>query len=503
MKLSYNLYLKVLLVHCCMMVITSCNKFKLLDNEDSPGTDAGANLKSLSIRDYLMQDHSTDLTALNLYASAVQRAGLMDTLAKTDEYTAVFLTNPAVTQMLATIGYATVADAPPMILKNLIGDLIIRGKIKSTDLTVNETRKLQTISGNYIYYTRTASTTDQYVLYINQNATLGSSAALVRTQNLEFKNGVAQVTSQFTYYSLLDEKSDEPNPSGNTVTQKLMVAKDAYIRGGNGNNNANFNDAATIDLKAVSAADATVGRIGVMQYPLAKPTFGDKIGSARMYVYVYNTGLTAATTFSFSAHLGENKDWVETAITWNNAPTYSAAPMATIPVPGATVGWVSFDVTSAVTQLYAASSTYMNVFLKHNVDNFIKLRPREFSSGLYSSYILLTSPPQTLLKLGKVSPLAVPASRGSAVLATDNLQMTGTEDRNIIYTVKQAPAAGFLVKYGIPLAANATFSQADIARGAVKYLYGGTGNADKIVFQARDHNGGFYESDLNLEITIN
>jgi hypothetical protein len=348
MKLQHNLYLKALLVFCCMTVMVSCNKFKLLNNEDSTGHDAGANLKSLSIRDYLLQDHSNDLTSLNLFSAAVQRAGLMDTLAKTDEYTAVFLTNPAVTQMLATIGYASVAEAPPMILKNLIGDLIIRGKIKSTDLALNETRKAQTISGNFIYYTRTASTSDQYILYINQDATLGSSAALVRSQDLQFKNGVAQVTSQFTYYSLLDEKSDEPNPAGNTVTQKLMVAKDVYVRGGTGNNNANFNDAATIDLKAVSAADATVGRIGVMQYPLVKPVFGEKIGSARMYVYIYNTGLTATTTFSFSAYLGENKDWTESTITWNNAPTYSAVAIATVPVAGATVGWVSFDVTSAI-----------------------------------------------------------------------------------------------------------------------------------------------------------
>jgi len=503
MKLQHNLYLKALLVFCCTALMLSCNKFKLLKNEDSTGADAGANLKSLSMRDYLLEDHSTDYTQLDLFSAAVKRAGLLDTLAKTDDYTAVFLTNTAVTQMLATIGYATVADAPPMILKNLIGDLIIRGRIKSTDLALNETRKVQTISGNYIYYTRTASTSDQYILYINQNAALGSSAALVRSQDLEFKNGVAQVTAQFTYYSLLSDKSDDPNPAGNTVTQKLAVAKDVYVRGGTGNNTANFNDAATIDLKAVSAADATVGRIGVMQYPLTKPAFGDKIGSARMYVYIYNTGLTTATTFSFAAYLGENKDWTETTITWNNAPTYSAVAMATVPVPGATVGWVSFDVTSAVTQLYASNGTFINVFLKHNVDNFIKLRPREFSSGLYASYIMLTSPPLTLLKLGQVTPLAVTAAKASAVLSTDNLKMTGTEDRNIIYTVKQAPTAGFLVKYGIPMAANATFSQSDITKGAIKYLYGGTGNTDKIVFQARDQNGGYYATDLNLDITIN
>ncbi|WP_448633387.1 CBM96 family carbohydrate-binding protein [Pedobacter panaciterrae] len=286
------------------------------------------------------------------------------------------------------------------------------------------------------------------------------------------------------------------------ITQKINVAKDVYVRGGSGNSNANFNDVATIDLKAVSSADATVGRIGVMQYPLEKPSFGDKIGAAKMYVYVYTTGLTPATTFSFSAHLGENKDWAENAITWNNAPTYNSVPMSTLSIPGETVGWVSFDVTSAVSQLYANNETFINVFLKHNVDNFIKVRPREFSNGLYSSYITISSPPQTVLTLGKVSVLNVSALEQIAPLTLANLKMEGTTDHNITYSVKQVPTAGFLVKYGIPLAANASFSQADIAKGAIKYLYGGSGNTDKIIFEARDHNGGYFKSDISLDIAI-
>lgn len=489
---------------CCLFIlaIAGCSKFKLLNNEDSQGDPSGTDLKSQTIREYLLIDHSKDLTSLDLYAAAVTQAGLMDTLGKSDNYTAVFLSNAAVQQLLSTIGYATVKDVPAVILKNILGDLIFRGKLKSTDLAINESRKMQTINGNYIYFTRSATATDQYMLTINKDASLGSSSAVVRSQNLEFNNGIAQVTSQFTFYRLLDDVSDAANPAGNVLTQKLIVSKDVYIRAGTGNATANFNDAATIDLKAISAADATVGRVGLLQFPLDKTTFGTQIGSARMYVYIYNTGLTSATTFSFSAHLGENKDFTETTVTWNNAPTYNSVPVSTIPVPGAFVGWVSFDVTAPVSQLYANNGTFINMFVKHNVDNFIKLRPREFSSGLYSSYILVTSPPQTLLKLGQVSALSVSAASQSALLTLANLQMTGTEDRNITYTVKQVPAAGYLVKYGIPLSANASFSQSDIAKGAIRYLYGGTGTSDQIVFQARDNNGGYFAADLTLDVTI-
>ncbi|WP_432713809.1 DUF7594 domain-containing protein [Pedobacter sp.] len=498
-----NLYFRLLLV-CSLAVTTiSCGKFQLLKDTDSALVDAGTNLKTQTIRDFLIADHTSDHTTLDLFSAAVKRAGLLDMLGKNDEYSVVMLNNAAVSQLLSAIGYPTVEDVPPIILKNILSDLIIKGRIKSTDLALNETKKIETINGNFIYYSRTSTSSDQFVLYINQNSTLGSSAALVKSQDLDFNNGIAHVTGSFTFYKLLDEKSDEANPGGNTATQKIPVTKDVYIRGGTGNLNANFNDAATIDLKAVSTADATVGRIGLLQYPLPAPTFGDKIGSARMYVYVYNTGLTSATTFSFAAHLGENVDWSETAVTWTNAPKYNSIAMSTTPVAGATVGWVSFDVTSAVAELYANKASFINVFLRHNVDNFIKLRPREFSSGLYASYIMLTSPPLTLLTLGQVSTLKVSAQEGITSLSLDNLKMDGDADKNITYTVKQGPEAGYLVKYGIPLAANASFSQADLAKGAIKYLYGGTGSADRIVFQARDHNGGYFESDLNLDIAIN
>lgn len=498
-----NRYIIFTLFCVPFLMMAGCGKFKLLKNADTTGPDAGGNLKTQTIKQYLLADHTTDLTALNMFSTAIQRAGLSDMLGNDDNYTVVFLTNTAVTQLLSTIGYANVTDVPPVILKNLLSDLIFKGRLKSTDLALNETRKMQTINGDSIYVTRTTTTSDQYVLYINQNSALSSSSALIRTQDLEFANGVAQVTAQFTFYRLQDDKSDDANPSGHTITQNLPVSKDVYIRGGTGNLNTNFNDPVTIDLKAISPLDATVGRIGVLQYPLTTPSFGSKIGSAKLYVYVYTTGLTSSTIFSFSAYLGENKDWSETGITWTNAPVYNTIPLATSPVPGAFVGWVSFDITSAVSQLYANNTSFVNIFLKHNVDNFIKVRPREYLAGAFASYIAITSPPQTILSLGTVSTLTVSAVSQISTLTTDNLKMTGTADKNIIYTVTQVPTNGYLVKYGIPLALNASFSQSDITKGAIKYLYGGTGGTDKIVFQARDNNGGYYSPDLSLNVLIN
>lgn len=502
MKNLYR-YIKCVILIGPLFFITSCDKLSLMKDADLESVDAGLNLRSQTMGQYLSADHSSDMTALNLFADAIRLAGLQDVLESRDDYTAIFLTNDAIKQMLSAIGYPSVTEAPPIVLKNLLSDLIFKGKIKSFELALNETRKFETINGGYVYLTRTSTSSDEYVLYVNRSNELSATAALVRSQNLEFANGVAHVTSQFTNYRLADEAPDAGDPAGQVITEKINVTKDVFIQGGGPNQNRNFNDAATIDLKAISSKDATVGRRGILQYPLNTPSFGKRIGNAKLNVYMYTVGLTSSTTFSFSAYLGEDKDWNETGVTWLNAPSFNSIPLNTVAVKGGSSGWVSFDITSAVNELYANDKSFINIFLEHNVDNFIKLRPREFSGGQYQSYITVTSPPQTILNLGNLNTWTLKAGEGIYKLTSNELQMTGTEDKNITYTLKQKPENGYLVKYGIPLENNAAFSQADIVKGAIKYLYKGSGSADQALLEVRDHNGGYYGSDLNLQIVIN
>lgn len=486
-----------------LLLLAACSKLPLLKDSSLAPIDAGVNLKTQTISQYLLLDHTTDLTSLNLFCDAVKRAGLNDVLNSADNNTVIFLTNDGMAGLLATMGYQSVAAVPPIILKNILSDLIFKGKVKSTDLALNVTNGYGTINGDSLYLTRTSSTISNYVLYVNKSSNLNSPTALVRSQNLEFLNGVAHVTSQYTYYRLIDVKQDDADTTTTGLsTDKLLVTKDVYVQNGSATKDKNFNDPASIDIKNSLGVDITVDRNGLLQFPLTAPSFGSRIGTAKLNVYVYLAGLASDTKYAFSAYLGENKDWNESTVTWSTSPAYNSIAIATQSVAGASVGWVSFDVTASVKQLYANGNQFINVLLNHNVNNFIRLRPREYLSGLYQSYITISSSPVTKLTLGASNPLLVNASTGIATLTVANLQMNGVADKDIIYTMKQVPANGYLVKYGIPIANNAEFSQADITRGVIKYLYSGAGATDQITLEARDNNGGYYLPSLVLNVTI-
>ena len=499
MKRTYILSIYLL----SLLLLSGCDKLKLQKDASLDAIDAGSNLKEMTISQYLSIDHSNDKTSLNLFAEAVKRAGLSELLNSSEAHTIIFLNNDAVTAMVSSLGYQTVAQVPPVVLKYILSDLIFKGKVHSTDLAIGETKKYETINSDFVYLSREQGTADNYVFYVNKSSEIISPSVLVRTQNLDFSNGTAHVITQFTYYRLNADAQDAAAPGGVGTTENLYVGKDVHVQNGNASRNVNYNDVASIDIKNTNGVAPEADRRAYFQYPLTTPSFGKRIGSAKLNVYVYLTGLTSTTKFTLSAYQGADVDWTETAITWVNAPTFNPVALNSAIVSGAQTGWVSMDITAAVSELYSNNKTFMNVVLNHNVDNFIRIRPKEFSSGLYRSYISVTSPPPTILTAGNLSPVVVSAASGIKVLGLDNLKMNGTADKNVYYTVTQVPAKGYLIRYGVPLAVNAGFSQADVAKGAVKFLYNGTSTgADRVVLEARDNNGGYYPTLLNLGIEI-
>ncbi|WP_256010647.1 CBM96 family carbohydrate-binding protein [Desertivirga xinjiangensis] len=475
-----------------------CGKLEFLKNEQLEAVDAGSNLKGVTFSEYLALDHSKDLTNLNLYADAIRIAGLSDYLNKPEDYTVLFLTNQAVASMVRSLGYEYLAEVPPVVLKNILSDHIFKGRLRSFDLTLGETRKMETINGSFIYYTRSATSSNEYILTANNSSDLNAPAAVIRSQNLEFKNGIAHVSDQFTFYKLKDAVPDAPSGSVGNQTDIIDVTKDLFIQNGTANRAKNFNNATSIDMKNSNGKDVSVDRMGLFQFPLRTPTFGNKIGLAKINFYVYFTGLAS----SLNAYAGANTDFDETTVTWQTAPSYDRVSLANVSLNASYVGWISMDVTSQVNQLYGANRTFLNILMNHNNDNFVKIYPREYSAGRYKAYLSLSSPPPTILSFGSVAPLNIDRSLGFAKLTTSELKMTGTADKNISYIVTRVPENGYLVKYGIPLPVNASFSQTDLANGSIKYLFKGTGSTDEIEVEAKDHNGGYYEAPLKITINI-
>ncbi|WP_113661490.1 CBM96 family carbohydrate-binding protein [Pedobacter nanyangensis] len=476
----------------------SCGKLEFLKNEQPQAVDAGANLKGMTFADFLKIDHSSDLTNLNLYAEVVKKAGLTEFLNQPENYTVLFLTNQAVNNMVSSLGYTNLNDVPSIVLRNILSDQIFKGRLRSFDLAIGETRKFETINGSFIYYTRSATSSNEYVLTANNSTDLTSPPSTIRSQNLEFKNGIAHVTDQFTFYKLKDAVPDAPSGSVGAQTDIIHVTKDLFIQNGTANRNKNFNNATSIDMKNSNGKDVSVDRMGLFQFPLTTPSFGNKIGLAKINFYVYFTGLASSLT----AYAGADTNFDETTVTWTTAPTYDRVSLANVSLAAGQTGWITMDVTSLVSQLYGSNKTFLNILMNHNNDNFVKIYPREFDSGKFKAYLSISSPPATILTFGNAAALNVSAKDGFAKLSTTQLKMNGADDKNISYIINQIPTNGYLVKYGIPLPVNASFSQTDLVNGSIKYLYSGSGNTDEIIVEAKDNNGGFYNTPLKITVNI-
>ncbi|RZL55224.1 MAG: DNRLRE domain-containing protein [Pedobacter sp.] len=476
----------------------SCGKLEFLKNEQPEAIDAGTNLRGMTLSDFLKIDHSSDLTNLNLYGEVIKKAGLADLLNQPEDYTVLFLTNQAVNNMVSSLGYTNLNDVPATVLRNIVSDQIFKGRLRSFDLKIGETKKFETINGSFIYYTRTANSTNEYVLTANNSTDLTSPPATIRSQNLEFKNGIAHVTDQFTFYKLRDAVPDAPSGSVGAQTDIINVTKDLFIQNGTANRTKNFNNATSIDMKNSNGKDVSVDRMGLFQFPLTTPSFGNKIGLAKINFYVYFTGLASSLT----AYAGADTDFDETTVSWTTAPTYDRISLANISLTAGQIGWQTMDVTSLVSQLYAGNKTFLNILMNHNNDNFVKIYPREFDSGKFKAYLSISSPPPTILTFGNATALNVAPKDGFAKLTTTQLKMNGADDKNISYIVNKIPTNGYLVKYGIPLPVNGSFSQADLVAGSIKYLHSGTGNVDEIILEAKDNNGGYYNTPIKITVNI-
>lgn len=495
--MNKNLIFKGATLVLFLLLNVGCGKLDLLKNESPEAIDAGSSLKDLTFADFLAQDHSQDRTNLNMYADAIKMAGLIDLLNQQEDLTLLFFTNQAVTSLVTSLGYATLTDVPKAVLRNILSDNIFKGRVRSFDLQLDETKKYETINGSFLYFTRTGSSSNNYIFKANSSNELSSPAATIRSQNLQFKNGVAHVTDQFTFYKQLDIAPDAPSGGVGSVTDTFYVSKDVFVKNGNANKNKNFNSPTTIELKNTNGKDITVDRTGLFQFPLNAPSFGRRIGLAKLNFYVYFTGLPS----SLSIYQAESTDFDENTVSFVTKPAFNQVSIANASLSSGFVGWQALDVTAVASQLYADNQTRMNVIVNSNTDSFVRIYPYEYLAGKFASFLTVSSPPESILTLGTLKPLTVKAN-SITVLNTDNLKMAGTADKNISFTINKVPMNGYLVKYGVPLPVNSSFSQADLIRGAIKYLHNGSGSTDELEVEAKDNNGGYFKDPLKVIVNI-
>lgn len=492
--------LKAIILGMCIIPFIGCEKFKLLKDEDMEKVSAGANLKTITVWQYLNENnfHENDLTALSMYAKAVQRAGLVELLNSPGDYTIILPNNTAITAMLKGGGYASVDDVPPIILRNFLLANIFQSRIRSFDLAPELTYRYGALNGDSIYVKRS----EPYALTINDVSKLSSSLAKVRTQNLEFNNAVVHVVPTFTYYALGKSSPDNPPSDIEVNLDKVLVTKDAYVKYGT-RSHESFNTTTELFIK-YTASNLQITNRSNLQFPLSAPTFSERIGNVKLFLYCHRIDGNATVDI----YHDEDVDWDENTLTSNNAPETGTSTIGSFKVvkTGGINKWYSVDITSGyVNALTAAKQPFMNIGIWTPDPQVIGFLPREYQSGQYSPYLMISSAPVTILKAGTTGTVNVNYNTGIKTLTLADLSLQGTSDKNITYILTSAPNQGYIGVNGWPISTSGSFTQEQIATGMVKYFYSGSVSSasDSFTVEAKDHRGGYYSNLITVPVQIN
>ncbi len=500
-------YLKIFISTVILsMSITSCEKFSLLKNADLDHQPAGLNLKSKTIWQFISEDnfHANDATNIGLFGKAVEHAGLKDLLNDPKQNLTVIIPDDDVLlSFINGLGYSSLDAVPPVILKNILLNVVIEGRIRSFDLEADVSKSYPSLSNDSLYLSRTVTATDQYVLTVNSSPNSNSVSASVRTQNLEFINGVAHVVNSFTYYIAKTNIPDPVDPTKVSIlSDTIYVTKDTYCWNGTANKNLNKGSELDIQTKLFGATGSTASfsKRTLTQYAVRRPNFNDRVGTARLEMY-FST-ISGAANMNFFEE--QNIDWNESTVSWVTAPTFGSISIGGLSItPAVRNQWSSIDITSFYIGALTQGKTFVNIGGAIVENQNINFRSKEFNGGLFKSRVILSSPPVSIITPSANNPITVQVSNPIKALSLNNLKFSGTADKNISYTLTQAPQNGFLVLNGIPLGVNSSFTQEQVAKGVVKYLYKGTSpSTDALTLEARDFQGGIYNSLVNLTVNI-
>jgi hypothetical protein len=495
----------------CLLIVaiglTSCEKFSVLKSVDIDHQPAGQNLLNKTIWEFLSEDnfHANDSTNIGLFGRAIEHAGLKDLLNQQDaNLTVIIPTNTTLRAFLLGLGYAAVTDVPPVVLKNLLLNLVTDTKVRSFDLQAGKNTAFVSLSNDSLYLTRTVTVSNEYVLTVNSSTTSNSSSTSVRTQNLEFKNGVGHVVNNFTHYiGKVNFPDDVDNNLVDFLSDTIYVAKDTYNQNGStANKNRNHGTLLETITKLADATgnNANFARRILTQFPVRQPSFNDRIGTVKLEMYFHN--ITGPANLNF--YEDQNVDFNELTVNWSNTPAFGTSPIGTINMTTALRNsWRNIDISSAYISALANGKTFMNIGASITEDQTIGFRTKEFEGGRFRARIIINSPPVTIISPANNNPLDVELSKKVKALTLNELQFTGTANKNITYTLTKLPQNGFIVINGLPASVNSSFTQEQITKGVVKYLFAGTTAAtDSFAVEAKDFQGGIYNDIVNLAINI-
>ncbi|WP_198342246.1 CBM96 family carbohydrate-binding protein [Pedobacter psychrophilus] len=480
----------------------SCKKFEVLSNIDPDIVTAGENLKAQTVWEFISSrstNRSIDtLKSLNLYAAAIERVGLKDLLNGEGDFTVIAPRNEAMKSLALELGYPTIDAVPSALLKNYFLDNIISKRVKSFDLEISKFQVVETLNGDSLSFVRQPSSTDQYVFNLYNSPTFSTALVKVRSQNLECKNGVVHVVDAITSF----RPKFLPAEAGKAAGDTIIVAKDAYLN--NGSSALKGTNYGSLDYMWIKKNnDANITRRSITQFPVKAASFPEPISSATLGLFVTRSDNPGGTV---SVYRDQQVDWGENTVNWANSPVPGTAPLSSAEIrPFVTKGWFYFDVSTAYKTALANGDQYINLGINTAVNALFQFATKETRDsnlilGGYKAFLVLTPPASTLLVNPVNTGLSVDLVKGYKKITISELSFGGTTNNNITYTITSKPQNGFLVVNGL---VSPSFTQAQIEKGAVKYLYSGTAaGTDSFTVVAKDFKNGTFPTPQVVNIQI-
>lgn len=517
MKNIKNCKRNIIILMVCLASI-SCNKFEILKDIDPELVEAGVNLRDKTIWDFISERSDSKaidtLKSLNLYATAIERVGLRPLLESEGNYTVIAPRNEAMKTLALSLGYQNVDDVPAVLLKNIFLNNMISERVKSFDLDANKVKLYKTLNEDSISFARQPSSTNLYVFNLYNAPSLSTSTVSVRSQNLDCKNGVVHVVDEIKSYRPKFLQPEAAKLSGDTI----YVTKDAYMNNGStANKRNNFGDLQYMWIKKNNNAD--LSRRAIMQFPVRNSTkFTGNIAGVTLYMHTnrFDTppgGNSAVLSIYEDQNVNFNEirtdpNNTDSGINWLNAPTPGTVEISNINFVGQlrTDTIVSASISNNYKAALAGNKTFINIGLNCTANALFQILTKEtldanLLPNKYRAFLVLTPEQITVLVNPINTGLTVDLKNGYKKITTNELRFSGTDNRNITYTLTSKPTQGYVVVEG---KSNITiFTQAQIEAGAVKYLYAGnSAGTDSFTVTAKDSEGNSFPNPQIVNITI-
>ncbi len=461
--------------------------------------------------------------AYDNYSKAMRLAGLDEVVAE-GGYTCIIPNNDAFTSFVSAAGYASLDEVPGPVLRDLLSYLIFPGDYRATTMEVGEECTVNSLRGEPITISRSASE-KSYTLTIN--GVNGLAGITVESQDYLFKNNVVgQMVEQMPYYRptiAVTSPKPENFDNSNAPTQRIDLTDDTFIAYAN-KTKVYDNDSQGIRLQNRSSMYC----YGLVRYPLPESEIVENLAVATMVMQIQTLGTPYPSgTPNVRVAVNEMNDavkgsWEEKTATWASvvgslSHTKLRAALAgettftsPSPLPSTSASMeLKVDITGSILDHYAAGDTAVDYVLYNTSDivntSGAEIQIKDKDKRKDPPYILLVGPVLSALTVGAVNPLVTTSY--TTTLTTDVLRIDAPADaggydyspQNILLVLSEVPVNGVLTLYGIPVQKNQKFTYEELQRGFVKYVRVAEGE-DSFKLKVMDYLDGMIPDPVTINV---